>query len=85
VEKAGTNSFVSLDSNMVSLTLRLLKAGRFVRRAVEVAGIGCWRKRMPLCNGVDRSQRALPRKRADFQRVIGDERTGKTIQGGNSK
>ena len=83
--EAGTNSFVSLDSNMVSLTSRLLKAGCSARSAVEVAGIGCWRKRTPLCNGVDRSQRALPRKRADFQRVMGNERTGKTVKGGNSK
>lgn len=84
VEKAGTNSFVSLDSNMVSLTPRLNKAGRSARRAVGMAGIGCWRKRTPLGNRADRSN-ALPRKRAEFQRVIGNERTGKTFKGGNSK
>lgn len=38
---------------------------------------------MPLGNRADRSLVAPPRKRADFQRVIGDERAGKTIQGGN--
>ena len=82
--EARTNSSVSLDSNMVSLTSRLWKAGRSARRAVGVAGIGCWRKRRPLGNRADRST-ALPRKRAEFQRVIGNERTGKTFKGGNSK
>jgi hypothetical protein len=82
--EARTNSSVSLDSNMVSLTSRLWKAGRSARRAVGVAGRGCWRKRRPLGNRADRSN-ALPRKRAEFQRVIGNERTGKTFKGGNSK
>ena len=57
----------------------------FARSAHGAAGKGSGRKRTPLCNGVDRSQRALPRKRADFQRVMGNERTGKTVKGGNSK
>lgn len=82
--EAGTNSFVSLNSNMVSLTPRPFRAGCSARRAVGMAGRGCWRKRMPLGNRADRSI-ASPRKRADFQRVIGNERAGKTIQGGNSK
>jgi hypothetical protein len=82
--EAGTNSFVSLDSNMASPTSRLWKAGRSARRAVGMAGIGCWRKRTPPGNRADRSI-ALPRKRADFQQFIGNERTGKTIKGGNSK
>jgi len=39
---------------------------------------------MPPGNRADRSD-ASPRKRADFRRVIDNERTGKTIKGGNSK
>lgn len=82
--EAGAKSFVSLDSNMANLTSRLWKAGRSARRAVGMAGRGCWRKRTPSCNRTDRSH-APPRKRADFQRVINNERIGKTNQGGNDK
>jgi hypothetical protein len=82
--EAGTKSSVSLDSNRANLTSRLWKAGRSARRAEGMAGTGCWRKRRPLGNRADRSA-ASPRKRADFQRVIDNEKTGKTIQGGNRK
>ena len=82
--EAGAKSSVSLDSNMANLTSRLWKAGRSARRAVGMAGRGCRRKRMPPGNRADRSD-ASPRKRADFRRVIDNERTGKTIKGGNSK
>lgn len=41
---------------------------RIARDAVGDAGMGCWRKRMPVCNGLDRgSNFALTRKGADFQ------------------
>jgi hypothetical protein len=71
--EAGAKSSASLGSNMGNLTSRLGMAGR-----------GCRRKRMPPGNRADRSD-ASPRKRADFRRVIDNERTGKTIKGGNSK
>ena len=84
--EAGATSSVSSDANMVNLPPRLHgKAGRSARRAVGVAGRGCWRKQRPLCNGADRSQDAPPRKRADFQRVMADERAGRTTTGGNRK
>ncbi len=84
--EAGAKSSVSLSANMANLTSRLClrQAGRSARRAGGMAGRGCWRKRRPLGNRADKSV-ALPRKRADFQRVIGNEKTGKTIQGGNRK
>ena len=84
--EAGATSSVSSDSNMVNLTPRLhRKAGLSARRAVEVAGKGCWKKQMPPCNRTDRSQDAPPRKRADFQQVVDHERAGKTASGGNRK
>ena len=46
-----------------------------------MAGRGCWRKRMPLCNGADRSCNITPPcKRADFQRVIHDEKLAEPSQ-----
>ena len=84
--EAGAKSSVSSDSNMVNLPPRLHgKAGCSARRAVGVAGRGCWKKQTPLCNGADRSQDAPPRKRADFQRVVDHERAGRTAPGGNRK
>ncbi len=84
--EAGAKSSVSSDANMVNLPPRLHgKAGRSARRAVGVAGRGCWRKRRPPCNRADRSQDAPPRKRAHFQRVMADERAGRTTTGGNRK
>ena len=84
--EAGAKSSVSSDANMVNLTSRLHgKAGRSARRAVGVAGRGCWKKRRPSCNGTDRSQDAPPRKRAHFQRVVDHERASRTTTGGNRK
>jgi hypothetical protein len=51
-----------------------------------VAGRGCWKKRMPFCNGTDRDCNIVPPcKRADFRRVVRDERTRRTFTGGNGK
>ncbi len=84
--EAGAKPSVSSDLNMVNLTPCLHgKAGRSARRAAGVAGRGGWKKRTPPCNGADRSQDAPPRKRADFQRVMGDGRAGRTTTGGNRK
>ena len=50
------------------------------------AGTGCWRKRMPFCNGTDRGCDIIPlRKQADFQLVVLDERTYRIFEGGNRK
>ncbi len=87
VWKAGANSFMSLQLNMVNPTSRLrVEAGASARNAVGVAGRGCWKKRRPLCNGADRDCNITPpRKRADFQRVVRDERTRRTFTGGNQQ
>jgi hypothetical protein len=85
--EAGANSFVSPQSNIVNPTFRLhRKAGISARRTDGMTGKGCWKKRMPFCNGTDRScNRTPPCKRADFQRVVDDEKAGRTCTGGNSK
>jgi len=87
--QAGANSFMSLESNVVNPTSRPdgnVGAGAPVRNAVGMAGRGDWRKRRPLCNGADRSGTiTLPRKRADFQMVVHDEKTSRTFRGGNRK
>jgi hypothetical protein len=86
VWKAGANSFVSLETNIVNPTSRLVfGAGASARNADEMAGRGNWRKPKPLCNGADRSDITPPRKRADFQWVVRDERTRRTFRGGNRK
>lgn len=84
--EAETKSLVLRMWNMVNLTSRLWEAGALVRAAVGTAGRGNWNKQRPPCNGADRDgDIILPRKRADFQWVIGDERTGRAFTGGNSK
>jgi len=52
---------------------------RFARVADRTAGRGCWKKRMPLCNGADRKRQLLCDKQADFQQVMKDEKAGRTI------
>ena len=65
---------------------RRFLAGATARCAVETAGEGGWRKRMPFCNGTDRSCNITPlRKQADFQLVVDDERTYRIFAGGKSK
>ncbi|SRR6266480_2812002 len=85
--EAGADSFMSSQSNIANPTSRLrVKAGASARNADGVAGRGCWRKRRPFCNGTDRSCNITPPcKRADFQRVVRDERAGRTFTGGNRK
>lgn len=83
--ETGANSFVLLESNMANPSLRhRVVADTSARIAHGTAGRGCWKKRRPVCNGTDRST-APPRKRADFQRVVRDEKTGRTFTGGNRK
>ena len=85
-EKTGTNSFMLLERNTVNPTTRLAEAGAAVKHADELAGRGCWRKRKSSRNRANRGCNiTLPRKRADFQRVIRDEITRRTFMGGNRK
>ena len=84
--KTGTNSFVSSERNMVNPSSRLVEAGVIARCAAGMPGRGCWKKPRPFYNGTDRSWNiAPPCKRADFQPVMRDEKTGKTFVGGNRK
>lgn len=85
-EETGTNSFMLLERNTVNPTSRLSEAGVAARRVDELAGKGCWRKPTPSGNRADRDCKIIPpRKRADFQRVVRDETTGRTFAGGNRK
>jgi len=85
-KRQGLRHFVSFKRNRVNPMSRPIGAGAAVRHAVETAGRGGWRKRMPLCNGADRSCDITPlRKQADFQLVVVDERTYRIFAGGNSK
>jgi hypothetical protein len=83
----GANSFVSSEWNRINPTSCLVrKAGVAARCAVEMGGRGSWKKPRPFRNEMDRDCNiVLPCKRADFQRVIRDERTRGTFMGGNSK
>ena len=77
--ETGANSFVSSERNMVNPSSRLTEAGVIARCADGMPGRGCWKKPRPFCNGTDRSCNiAPPCKRANFQPVMRDERTGKT-------
>jgi hypothetical protein len=84
---AGTKSFMSSQRNRISPAFRLdIEAGASARNADGMADKGGWKKRTPFCNGADRDYNIVPPcKRADFQRVIRDERTRRTFTGGNRK
>ena len=83
---AGTKSSVLLERNRLTPTPRPSGQVWPRGRTHGVAGRGCWRKRMPLCNGADRGcDMTSPRKRADFQRVVHYETAGRTTTGGNRK
>jgi hypothetical protein len=81
--KAGTSSSALLTRNRINPIFRPRRAGASARNADGIAGMGCWKKRKPPCNRVDRSH-SSPRKRADFQRVVDDERAGRTYAGGKA-
>lgn len=86
VYKAGAKSSVSLQSNTVNPAFRLSEAGVTARCADEIPGRGGWKKQKPLCNGANkRCDIPQPRKRADFQLVVGYEKAGGTFAGGNGK
>src|SRR5438128_9467709 len=61
------------------------KGKRAARRADRRAGMGGWKKRRPLCNGVDRGcahgQHHPTRKRADVRLVLPHQRPWPTSQG----
>ena len=66
----GLHHHISLRNlDEVNPSLRPAGAGVLARAAVGVPGRGCWKKRMPFCNGTDRST-TPPRERADFQLVV---------------
>jgi hypothetical protein len=73
--KAGTSSFVLEKWNMISPPSRHFPvAGVTARCADGVWGKGYRKKRMPSCNGADRSCDITPPcKWADFRLVMGDE------------
>ena len=82
----GANSFVSSERNVVIPSSRLVEAGVIARCATGMPGMGCWKKRTSFCNETNRGCNiAPPCKRADFQSVMRDEKTGKTSVGGNRK
>ncbi len=84
--ETGTNSFVSSERNRLNPSFRLIEAGVIARCAAGMPGRGCWKKRTSFCNETNRGCNiAPPCKRADFQLVIRDEKTGKTFVGGNRK
>jgi hypothetical protein len=75
---------MSFKRNRINPTPRLSEAGDPARGAGEMAGRGSWRKRRPPGNKADRSHAPL-RKQADFQQVVGDEKSGRTFAGGDGK
>ena len=77
---------MSLQSNTVNSAFRLTKAGSTARCAQGMSGRGRWKKQKPFCNGADKGDIiSRPRKRADFQLVVGYEKTGGNFTGGNDK
>jgi hypothetical protein len=74
------------DAEMRDHRQLLIHRHKLVRHAAGAAGKGYWRKRMPFCNGADRSCNITPlRKQADFQLVVVDERIYRIFEGGNRK
>ena len=64
---------------MANPTFRLVEADGSARSVVGIAGRGCWKKPRPFRNGMDRDGSIVPPcKRADFQRVVRDEKAGRT-------
>lgn len=86
VWKQGLTHHGFVDRKMLNPPFRLIEASNAARIADGMSGRGCWRKRMPSCNGTDRGWNITsPRKRADFQRVVRHEIAGRTNEGGNRK
>jgi hypothetical protein len=82
----GLNHRLLRDSDEANPSLRPTGAGTSARAAVATPGRGCWRKRMPSCNGTDSGcDITALREQAHFQRVVHYETTGRTNKGGNSK
>ena len=86
VWKQGLTHRGFVDRKKLNPPFRLWEASEAARLAHGMSGRGCWRKRRPFCNGTDRGCNITsPRKRADFQRVVRHEKTGRTDEGGNRK
>ncbi len=81
--EAGTSSSVLFVRNRINPIFRPQRAGSSARNAAGIAGKGYWKKQMLPGNRADRSH-ALPRKRANFQWVVDDERAGGTCAGGKA-
>jgi len=61
VQRQSLSHSLSLAQNTVSPYFFCLRTGkRAVRQAEWSAGIGLWKKRMPLCNGLDRDLNVIP-------------------------
>jgi hypothetical protein len=75
---AGAKPSVSSSRNTVNPLLSSWRGRRTARSADRAAGKGSWKKPKPPCNRVDRDRPGPPRKRADFQRVINDEKVCRT-------
>ena len=84
--KTGAKSFVSSEQNMVNPSFRLMEAGSSQDGLLGCRVADAGKRKRHFCNGMDRSCNITPPcKRADFQQVMRDERTGKTFRGGNRK
>jgi hypothetical protein len=81
--EAGTSSSVLFVRNRISPIFRPQWVSASARNADGIAGQGYWKKQTLPSNRVDRSH-SLPRKRADFQWVVDDERAGRTCAGGKA-
>jgi len=82
----GLNHRLLRDLDELNPPLRPTGAGVSARAAVATPGRGCRKKRMPSCNGTDRSCNITPlREQARFRRVVRYETTGRTNKGENSK
>lgn len=75
---AGAKPSVSSSRNTVNPLLSSWRGRPTARGADRAAGKGCWKKPRPPCNRVDKDRPGPPPKRADFQRVITDEKVCRT-------
>ena len=84
--KTGANSFGSSEQNMVNPSFRLMEAGSSQEGLLGCRAADAGKRENRSVIRADRDCNiVLPCKRADFQQVMRDERTGKTFRGGNRK
>jgi len=80
VWKAGINSFVSLETNIVNPTFRPAPGQARPQGTLRDGGRGCWKKRSRSVMERTGLQHHSAVQTADFQRVVRDERTRRTSQ-----